>query len=137
MFKCQYIFNLLTNSAPTISHHATVGTVAVKRLLSHKKTFFYNTACSERLALGEIAAHGQPYHTLTLAFDTTSLQQLVAFNTEQGVAMGIKFLEKVIQWKSVYEDLWKKFLKVHDQKYEEFTGIIICGFNADCKLSRC
>ncbi|HPS40353.1 MAG TPA: RHS repeat protein, partial [Candidatus Cloacimonadota bacterium] len=74
------------NSAATISHHTTVGTAAVKRLLSHKKTFFYNTACSERLALGEIAAHGQPYHTLTLAFDTTSLQQLVAFNTEQGVA---------------------------------------------------
>lgn len=74
------------NAATTINHHDDPGTTSAKRLLSHQKQFFYSEACDERLPLGQMAAHGLPYHTLTLAFDITCLEQLVAFNTEQGVA---------------------------------------------------
>ncbi|HBZ66546.1 MAG TPA: toxin, partial [Bacteroidales bacterium] len=85
LFSHEFLLSAIS-TATSIDTCAEPGTTAAKRLIGHQQHYFYNTACNGRLPLAQVAAHGLPYHSLTLAWTDECLNRFVAFNTEQGTA---------------------------------------------------
>ncbi|HOF17239.1 MAG TPA: SpvB/TcaC N-terminal domain-containing protein, partial [Bacteroidales bacterium] len=63
-------------TAVEIDYAATPTTVPEKRLLQHQRTYFWNTALTTRLPLGQIAIHGLVYQQQQLELTQTLLNTI-------------------------------------------------------------
>jgi RHS repeat-associated protein len=70
-----------SEQVPFITNHQQPGTGLCLRTLSSSKVFYYNEVCTGMLPYGQIASHGLPYHSLSLAFTPHCLQTMTSFNT--------------------------------------------------------
>ncbi len=68
--------------ATSLTNHQQPSTGVISlRALTDVRIRYYNEACNGVLTAGQIASHGLPYHSLSLAYTDNCIQNLITFNS--------------------------------------------------------